>query len=81
MPAAPGYQVRFAQAVRQGAGIATAAVGLITRPEQADKVIVDGDADVVLLGRELMRNPYWPLAAAQVLKHPLAPPPQYARAF
>ena len=81
VPAAPGYQVRFAQAVRQGADIATAAVGLITRPDQADKVIVDGDADLVLLGRELLRNPYWPLAAAQMLRQPFVPPPQYARAF
>lgn len=81
VPAAPGYQVPFAEAVRQGAGIATAAVGLITRPEQADKIVADGDADLVLLGRELLRNPYWPLAAAHVLRQSVAPPPQYARAF
>lgn len=81
VPAAPGYQVPFAHAVRHGAGIATSAVGLISHPEQADKIIVDGDADLVLLGRELLRNPYWPMAAAHILKQPLAPPPQYARAY
>lgn len=81
VPAAPSYQVPFAQAVRQGAGIATAAVGLITRPEQADQIVAGEDADLVLMGRELLRNPYWPLAAAQTLKQGITPPPQYARAF
>lgn len=81
VPVAPGYQVGFAQAVRQGAQIATAAVGLITQAEQADKIVASGKADLVLLGRELLRDPYWPLHAAQRLQQVLAPPPQYARAF
>lgn len=81
VPAAPGYQVPFAQAVRQEAGIATAAVGLITTAEQAQQIIVDDQADLVLLGRELLRNPYWPLHAAQQLGHKVAPPLQYGRAL
>lgn len=78
---APGYQVPFARAVRAGAGVATAAVGLITAPEQAAQIIADGDADLVLLGRELLRNPTWPLQAAQTLGRPPAAPPQYLRAY
>ena len=81
IPAAPGYQVPFAQAVRHEAQIATAAVGLITKPEQADEIVAEGQADFVFLARELLRNPHWPLHAAQVLGHKPAPPPQYARAF
>jgi len=81
VPARPGYQTPFAEAVRHGAGIATAAVGLITDPKQADKIITCGEADVVLLGRESLRDPNWPLRAARELKRELAPPPQYARAF
>ena len=59
----------------------TAAVGLITTPEQADEIIRSGRADLVLLGREMLRNPYWPLQAAQVLKQPVPVPVQYLRAF
>ncbi len=81
VPAAPGYQVPFARAVRQEAAIASAAVGLITTPQQAEQIIVAGDADIVLLGREVLRDPYWPLHAALALQQPVAPPPQYARAF
>lgn len=81
VPVGPGYQVRFAQAVRQGAGLATAAVGMITAPEQAEAIIANGEADVVLLGRELLRDPYWPLHAAKVLQAKIAAPPQYGRAF
>lgn len=79
VPSEPGYQVSFAHAVRQQAGIATAAVGLITDPAHADQIVAHGDADIVLLGRELLRNPYWPQLAAKALEAPLAPPPQYAR--
>jgi 2,4-dienoyl-CoA reductase-like NADH-dependent reductase (Old Yellow Enzyme family) len=75
------YQVPFARAVRSEAGIASAAVGLITTPQQAEQIVVAGDADIVLLGRELLRNPYWPLHAALALEQPVAPPPQYLRAF
>lgn len=62
-----GYQVPFAEAVRQGASIATAAVGEITTPAQAEAIIASGQADVVLLGRELLRNPYWALHAQREL--------------
>ena len=81
IPAGAGYQVPFARAVRDGAGIATGAVGLITSPAQADQIIRTGDADIVFLARELLRDPYWPLHAAGPLHQELAAPPQYARAF
>jgi 2,4-dienoyl-CoA reductase-like NADH-dependent reductase (Old Yellow Enzyme family) len=81
VPAGAGYQVPFAEAVRRGAGIATAAVGLITDPMQADEIVRNGRADVVLLAREELRNPYWPIRAAQALGHAdrLEAPPQYWR--
>lgn len=63
----PDYQVPFAAAVRQKAALPTAAVGMITSPRQAERVIVDGDADLVLLARQLLREPFWPLRAAQEL--------------
>jgi 2,4-dienoyl-CoA reductase-like NADH-dependent reductase (Old Yellow Enzyme family) len=81
VPAGPLYQVPFARAVRNEAGIASAAVGLITTPEQAEQIVAGGDADIVLLGREMLRNPYWPLHAALILEQPAAMPPQYLRAF
>jgi len=80
IPVAPGYQVPFAGQIRTGAGIATAAVGLITEPRQAQKIVMDEAADLVLLGRELLRNPRWPLHAAQVLGIEVPWPAQYARA-
>lgn len=76
----PGYQVPFARRVKQDAGVATAAVGLITSPEQAETIVRDGDADVVLLAREMLRNPRWPLHAAHVLRADGAWPKQYERA-
>jgi 2,4-dienoyl-CoA reductase-like NADH-dependent reductase (Old Yellow Enzyme family) len=63
----PGYQVPFARRVRAEAQVPTAAVGLITTPQQAEAIVADGDADVVLMARELLRNPRWPLEAAQAL--------------
>ena len=80
---APGYQVPFAEQIRQGAGIPTAAVGFITEPQQADDIIRQGKADLVLLARQLLRDPYWPAHAARALnqKSNLPPPPQYARAW
>ena len=63
----PGYQVPFSAAIRQGADVATAAVGLITEPQQAEDILQAGDADVVLLGRESLRDPCWPLRAAAEL--------------
>lgn len=80
IPAGPGFQTEFAARVRREAGIATAAVGLITSPAQADHIIRTGQADMVLLGREILRNPYWPMNAAQALGLAASWPPQYMRA-
>ena len=77
----PGYQVPFAEKVRHGAGIATAAVGFITEPKQADDIVRGGKADVVLLGRQMLVDPYWPVHAGKALGHKLTPPNQYARAW
>jgi 2,4-dienoyl-CoA reductase-like NADH-dependent reductase (Old Yellow Enzyme family) len=77
----PGYQVPFAARIRRDTHILTGAVGLITDPTQADAIIRSGQADVVLLAREFLRDPYWPLHAAQVLDAGLAAPVQYKRAF
>ncbi len=76
----PGYQVPFSRAIREEAGIATGAVGLITEPGQADEIIRSGSADAVLLARELLRDPYWPLHAANALGAELDWPKQYERA-
>jgi 2,4-dienoyl-CoA reductase-like NADH-dependent reductase (Old Yellow Enzyme family) len=76
----PGYQVPFARAIREQAGIATGAVGLITSARQAEEIVRDGAADVVLLARELLRDPYFPLHAAKELGVDLDWPVQYARA-
>lgn len=81
IPLGPGYQVPFAERIRQEAGIATGAVGLITEPEQANEIVASGKADIVLLAREMLRDPYWPLHAARRLGHKVAPPVQYRRAF
>ena len=80
VPVGPGYQVVFAERIRREAGIATGAVGLITDPTQADGIIRDERADCVLLARELLRDPYWPLRAARELGHVVPWPPQYLRA-
>lgn len=63
IPVAPGYQVPFARRIREEAGIRTGAVGMITDPQQANQIIVGGDANLVFLGRELLREPYWALKA------------------
>ena len=81
VPLGSGYQVPISEAVRHAAGILTATVGLITAPAQAEDIIHNGRADLVLLGRKLLRDPYWPLFAAQVLKQPAPIPPQYLRGF
>lgn len=83
VPAGAGYQVPLAEAVRRGAGIATAAVGLITQAMQADEIVRNQRSDVVLVGRELLRNPYWPMHAARTLRQVghAATPKQYLRAF
>jgi NADPH2 dehydrogenase len=76
----PGYQVPFAEQIRREAGIATAAVGLIATPELADEIVRNGRADLIAMGRELLRNPCWPLHAAHALGHDIAWPRQYERA-
>jgi 2,4-dienoyl-CoA reductase-like NADH-dependent reductase (Old Yellow Enzyme family) len=68
IPVGPGYQVPLAERIRREADIATGAVGLITAPAQADEVIRNDRADLVLLGRQLLREPYWPLRAWLELK-------------
>ncbi len=80
IPTGPGFQVEFAARTRREAAIPTAAVGLITEPAQADAIVEKGEADLVLLGRELLRNPYWPLHAAAALGEATRWPPQYLRA-
>ena len=79
-PVGPGYQVPFAERIRREAGIATMAVGLITTPELAEEIVRNGRADVVAMGRELLRNPYWPLHAARALGYDIPWPKQYQRA-
>ena len=76
----PGYQIPFAEKIRCEAGIATMSVGLITTPEMAEEIVRNGRADMVALGRELLRHPYWPLDAARALGQDLAWPKQYMRA-
>jgi 2,4-dienoyl-CoA reductase-like NADH-dependent reductase (Old Yellow Enzyme family) len=80
IPVSPGYQTPFAERIRRDAGIATGAVGLISMPEQADEIIRKGQADLVLLAREFLRDPYWPLHAARELGHEVPWPVQYLRA-
>ena len=80
IPAGPGFQTEFAARVRHEADIPTAAVGMITSPAQADHIIRSGQADMVLIGREILRNPYWPLGAAQTLVQTTSWPKQYLRA-
>jgi 2,4-dienoyl-CoA reductase-like NADH-dependent reductase (Old Yellow Enzyme family) len=80
IPVGPGYQVPFAERIKREGGIMTGAVGIITTPEQAEQIIAAGQADIVLLARELLRNPYWPLAAAHQLKTDIEWPRQYVRA-
>jgi 2,4-dienoyl-CoA reductase-like NADH-dependent reductase (Old Yellow Enzyme family) len=80
IPVRPGYQVPIAQAVRERAGLPTAAVGLITEPEQAEEIVASGRADAVMLARALLRDPYWPLHAARALGAEVPWPVQYERA-
>ena len=82
IPVGPGYQVPFARRIRTEAGIPTGAVGLITEPKQAEEILADGSADVVLLARELLREPHWPLRAATELGDDATDlwPVQYRRA-
>ena len=77
----PGFQVPFAERIKREANIRTGAVGMITEPQQADEIIRSGKADVVLMAREFLRDPYWPLHAARALGRDLESPVQYMRAF
>lgn len=80
IPVAPNYQVHLADAVKNRAGIATGAVGLITDAEQAEMILEENKADLIFLGRELLRNPFFPLLAARALGAEQAWPLQYERA-
>jgi 2,4-dienoyl-CoA reductase-like NADH-dependent reductase (Old Yellow Enzyme family) len=80
IPVGPGYQVPFADTIRHQADILTGAVGMITSPYQADQIIRNGNADVVLMAREMLRNPNWPLSAARTLKQKVQWPKQHERA-
>ncbi|WP_400192946.1 NADH:flavin oxidoreductase/NADH oxidase [Hymenobacter sp. B81] len=80
IPVGPNYQVPFAARIRQETGLPTGAVGLITEPEQAAAIIENGEADLVLLARELLRDPHFPLRAAHELGADVAWPDQYVRA-
>jgi 2,4-dienoyl-CoA reductase-like NADH-dependent reductase (Old Yellow Enzyme family) len=76
----PGYQVFLSEGVKQGAEIATAAVGIITEAQQAEDILQSGKADMILMAREFLRDPYWPLHAAKALGEDIEWPKQYARA-
>jgi 2,4-dienoyl-CoA reductase-like NADH-dependent reductase (Old Yellow Enzyme family) len=81
IPVGAGYQVPFAEIVRREARVATAAVGLITEPTHADDIIRNGRADLVLLAREELRDPYWPIHATRALRQEQRVPAQYLRAY
>ncbi|MGA8342615.1 MAG: NADH:flavin oxidoreductase/NADH oxidase [Candidatus Sulfotelmatobacter sp.] len=80
IPIGPAYQTPFAEQIRREAGIMTGAVGMITSSSQAEHIVAGGRADAVLLARELLRDPYWPLRAARELGQPISWPVQYLRA-
>ncbi|KAA3439555.1 NADPH dehydrogenase NamA [Rufibacter hautae] len=80
IPVGPGYQVKFSEKIRKEAGIMTGAVGMITTPQEAEDIVASGQADVVLLARQLLRDPYFPLRAAKQLGVDLEWPVQYQRA-
>lgn len=77
----PGYQVPFSETVRNGADVMTGAVGLIEEPAHAEEIVQNGRADLVLLGRELLRYPYWPRRAAKELGAEIQAPVQYERGW
>jgi 2,4-dienoyl-CoA reductase-like NADH-dependent reductase (Old Yellow Enzyme family) len=81
IPVGPGYQVPFAERIRRDAAILTGAVGLITEPAQAEEILQRGQADAIILARQFLRDPYWPLHAAQALGGTPVVPIQYQRAF
>lgn len=81
VPAVPNYQVDFAARIRREAAVATGAGGLINDAAQAEAILAAGDADMILMARQLMRSPYFPLAASRAADQPVPPPVQYIRAF
>jgi 2,4-dienoyl-CoA reductase-like NADH-dependent reductase (Old Yellow Enzyme family) len=81
IPLGPGYQTRFAEAIRKEAGIATGAVGMISEAVQAETILATEQADLVFLARELLRDPYWPRRAAKALDVKIKAPVQYERAW
>ncbi len=80
IPLKPGYQVEFAEKIKKEAGILTGAVGLITEPSQANEIIQEGEADLIIMAREFLRDPYFPLRAAHQLGQEVKWPVQYERA-
>lgn len=80
IPVGPGYQVRFAEQVKKGSGILTGAVGIITNAQQAEEILANDQADMILLARQSLRDPYFPLHAARELGADIAWPAQYLRA-
>ena len=76
-----GYQLPFAEAIRRETGMMTGAMGMITEPRQADQIVRTEQADLVVLARQFLREPYFPLRAAQELGHPAPVPKQYLKAF
>ncbi len=75
----PGFQVPFAAAIRARAGIATGAVGMISDPGMAEKILAEGQADIIIMARAFLNDPYWPIHAAKALKAKAPWPPQYMR--
>ena len=80
IPVGPGYQTPFAEQIRREANILTGAVGMITSPTQAEHILVTGQADAIVIAREFLRDPYWPLRAARELGQQISWPVQYLRA-
>jgi len=80
IPVGPGYQTSFAEQIRRESQIMTGAVGMITSPAQAQHILSTGQADAVILAREFLRDPYWPLRAARELGQAMSWPVQYLRA-
>lgn len=81
IPAAPGYQVQFAERIKKETGILTASVGIINEPKVADQIIKEGKSDLVLFGRKFLQDPYWPLKASIDLGAENLIPDQYSRGF
>jgi 2,4-dienoyl-CoA reductase-like NADH-dependent reductase (Old Yellow Enzyme family) len=79
IPVGPGYQVPFAEGVKKGAAIQTGAVGMITEFDQAEQILAEGRADLIIMAREFLREPYWPMKAAKHFDYKMEKPPEYLR--